>query len=182
MVAGMLLTVWAYTGCSDRERVNNISVPATATSPPARTLTSSPELTSTSPPNLALTSPPVFLMSTVLPPPDPEIQEIFPEYVMHRFTYDETAFPQYAAVLPDAPCATWENGGLSWSYREDLPNIRLGWVASLWLPIYRFCGFPLPYPEKPTQTRIENAPRDWVDWKMTQMAIMPPPTITPAPR
>ena len=163
-VAGTLFVALAYIGFNSRQ--NNVTESATATIPP--------ELTPTSPPE--------FMMPTLLPPPSPEGREFFPEYVLHRYAYDEAAYPQYAEVLPDAPCATWENGGLSWSFFEDIPSMKLGWGASVWLPIYRFCGFPLPFPQKPTQTKIDDAPREWVTWKSTQLAIMPPgPTITPSP-
>ncbi len=124
-------------------------------------------------------SPPEFMMPTVLPPPNPEILEFFPEYVMERYAYDPASYPQYAEVLPDAPCATWVNGGLTWSFFEDTATMKLGWGASVWIPIYRFCGFPLPYPQKPAQTKIENAPREWVIWKSTQMAGTPTPTSSP---
>ncbi|MCY4106670.1 MAG: hypothetical protein OXG02_08195 [Chloroflexi bacterium] len=164
VVAGVLFVALAYAVFNSRQ--NNATASTTATSPP----------------ELTLTSPPEFMMPTLLPQPNPDTLEFFPEYVMHRFSYDEAAYPQYAEVLPEAPCATWENGGLTWSYHENIPSMKLGWGTSVWLPIFRFCGFPLPYPQKPTQTKIDYAPREWVTWKSTQLAIMPPgPTITPSP-
>ncbi len=126
-------------------------------------------------------SPPLLVIPSLLPPPHTDGREFFPEYVLERYAYDPASYPQYAEVLPEAPCATWENGGLTWSFFEDIPSAKLGWGASVWLPIYRFCGFPLPYPQKPTQTKIENAPREWVIWKSTQMAGTPTPEPTSSP-
>ena len=155
VVAGALFAVLAYAWFISRE--NNATASATPTAPLE------------------------FMMPTVLPPPNPEILEFFPEYVMERYAYDPASYPQYAEVLPEAPCATWENGGLTWSFLEDTATMKLGWGASLWLPIYRFCGFPLPYPQKPAQTKRENAPREWAIWKSTQMAGTPAPEPTSSP-
>ncbi|MCY4106669.1 MAG: hypothetical protein OXG02_08190 [Chloroflexi bacterium] len=125
---------------------------------------------------------PTLAIPTLLPSPNPIDLEIFPEYVLERYAYDETAYPQYAEALPEASCATWENGGLTWRYLEDHPEGKLGWSVSVWLPIFRFCGFPQPYPRKPLSTRNSAAPEKWVIWKATQLAKMPPgPTITPSP-
>lgn len=124
---------------------------------------------------------PTLAIPTLLPSPYPIDMKLFPEYMMDRYAYDEAAYPQYAEALPEAPCATWENGGLTWRYLEDRPEAKLGWCASVWLPIYRFCGFPRPYPRKPVSTRFSGAPEEWVIWKSTQVAKMPGPTITPSP-
>ena len=155
VVAGALIAALAYGWYTSRENISTASATPTA--------------------------PPEFMMPTLLPPPEPEKLEFFPEYVMDRYAYDEAAYPQYAEALPEASCATWENGGLTWSFHEDIPSMKLGWGATLWKPIYRFCGFPLPYPQKPTQTEIGNAPREWMIWKATQVARMPGPTVTPTP-
>lgn len=155
VVTGALITALAYSWFTSRE--DNAAASATPTAPPE------------------------FMMPTLLPPPHPDRLEFFPEYVMKRYAYDPDSYPQYAEVLPEAPCATWENGGLTWSFNEDIPSMKLGWGASVWKPIYRFCGFPLPYPQKPTQTRIENAPREWVIWKSTQIAGTPSPMPTSLP-
>ena len=124
---------------------------------------------------------PTLVFPTIMPSPHLKGSEIFPEYVMDRYAYDEAAYPQYAEALPEAPCATWENGGLTWDFFEDHPEAKLGWSVSVWIPIYRFCGFPLPYPEKPLSTQFSRAPEEWVIWKATQVAKMPGPTITPSP-
>ena len=71
-------------------------------------------------------SPPLLVIPSLLPPPNPEIPEFFPEYVLDRYAYDEAAYPQYAEALPEAPCATWENGGLTWDFFEDHPEAKLG--------------------------------------------------------
>ena len=155
ILAGTLIVVLAFVWISDRE--DNSTASATPTTPPE------------------------FMMPTLLPPPHPERREFFPEYVLERYTYEPDSYPQYAEVLPEAPCATWENGGLSWSFFEDTPSMKLGWGASVWIPIYSLCGFPLPYPQKPTQTKTDNAPREWMIWKSTQVARMPGPTVTPMP-
>lgn len=87
---------------------------------------------------------------------------MFPEDWLAQLPFSETDYAEYAAGLPaDTPCASWQNGGISWWDRSavdwdrapahiaEYPFEREGWDALVAFPQYRFCGFPAPYPEKP---------------------------------
>ena len=124
---------------------------------------------------------PTLTIPTLLPAPHPIDLQLFPEYALNRYAFGEAAYPQYSEALPEASCATWENGGLSWRFLEDHPEAKLGWSVSVWLPSYRFCGFPQPYPRKPVSTRYSGAPEEWLTWKATQLAEVPETNRTPAP-
>ncbi|MCY4105192.1 MAG: hypothetical protein OXG02_00570 [Chloroflexi bacterium] len=87
---------------------------------------------------------------------------MFSEEWLVRFPYSRTAYAEYAAGLTvDTPCASWENGGITWwdrravswerapEYLAAHPELAVGWDAIVHFPAFRFCGFPEPYPEKP---------------------------------
>lgn len=87
---------------------------------------------------------------------------MFPEANLEQFPYSTTAYAKYAAGLAeDTPCASWENGGISWWDPSEIswersavsaiehPELWTSWHAILSFPRFRFCGFPAPYPEKP---------------------------------
>lgn len=87
---------------------------------------------------------------------------MFPEENLEQFPYSAIAYAEFAEGLAaDTPCASWENGGISWwdpsevSWErssvsaEEYPELWAGWNAIAKFPSFRFCGFPAPYPEKP---------------------------------
>ena len=90
---------------------------------------------------------------------------MFPEEWLEQFPYSSTAYAKYAEGLAaDTPCASWENDGIRWWDRsavswerfpehvEEQPELLVGWDAVVAFPVFRFCGFPSPYPEKPVET------------------------------
>ena len=114
---------------------------------------SSPPLTSSPTPATAL--PPSFSPTQLPLPPDLNKPVHFPEIALEYLEYGPDLYPLYAEAYPDAPCATWENGGLIWlvlSYKVHAEFIAeaVGWLVQVRLPRFRFCGFPRPYPAKPT--------------------------------
>ena len=77
-------------------------------------------------------------LSIVSPPTDHNTPQFWPEHDFPAYPYCSGSYPDYAVAYPDAPCATWENGGLTWSYLNELT----GWGTVVWLPVHRFCGIP----------------------------------------
>ena len=72
--------------------------------------------------------------------------EILP--VMPQYLYPDQV-EQYAwarRIGKELPCATWENGGLSWAL-----NVWLEWKIVVTLPSFRPCWVIPPFPEKPRE-------------------------------
>ena len=83
---------------------------------------------------------------TRIPPPPSLDQPFFlPESSFAELDFDPDTYPDFASLHPDAACATWENGGITWLAIHE----ELGWLAQILLPEFRFCGIPDPYPKKP---------------------------------
>lgn len=83
----------------------------------------------------------------------------------------ETPLPAFfhQELLPDhpfAPCATWENGGLTWEFVPQEGGEGF-WATAVWRPVWSFCGFPEPYPKLPVGRRLSIQPRAWQEWRAT---------------
>ncbi len=107
--------------------------------------------------------------TVLIPPEHPDAFFWVPEYAMERFSYGEDSYPQFEEILPDAPCATWENEGIGWVYWED-GGI---WIGRVYSPLWRFCGYPLPFPPKPDG--LGYAPKAWLDWTFNRPTTVPTP-------
>lgn len=83
------------------------------------------------------------------PPPHVDMPLLFLEDSVETYPYSPDSYPAYAEAHPDAPCATWENGGLVWEYYVFQRPAQPSWVAVVGQPEFRFCGFPRPIPAKP---------------------------------
>ena len=72
--------------------------------------------------------------------------------------FKPSLYPDFADALPDAVCATWENGGLIWDQLgisvqgNSLDVDASSWGVLVSMPEYRFCGIPEPYPDKPEES------------------------------
>ena len=75
------------------------------------------------------------------------------------YPFSSDAYP-YTEDFSSVPCADWENGGIAWSFLDD-PN---DWLAMVYQPLWRFCGFPESYPMKPVQKEWQP-PAEWLAWK-----------------
>ncbi len=114
----------------------------------------------------------------------PDHPELWPERVMESYPYYPDSYPAWAEAYPDAPCATWVNGGLGWVFVEDATDVQGDWGVMVWQPVWRFCGFPRPYPEKPEKPG-DSMPPEWAEWDDNRLATTPNRTgaweQTPAP-
>lgn len=113
-------------------------------------------------------------LPTMIPAyPDLNQSMLFPEAALEYFTYDPDAYPQFAEAFPDAPCATWENGGLTWFKHEGDEE----WAVRVRFSDYRLCGFPSSQPDKPTEPTMEWPPDEEVSERATEITLPPPPHL-----
>ncbi|MCY4009140.1 MAG: hypothetical protein OXF22_05255 [Anaerolineaceae bacterium] len=93
------------------------------------------------------------VLPTLQPPPAVDRPLYYSEDTLESgvLVYGPDLYPAYAEQLPESPCATWENGGLNWIYFDRTAPDEQGWFVELKQPDFRFCGFPTPYPAKPTE-------------------------------
>ena len=95
--------------------------------------------------------------SLQLPPPPYDNRPLyFPESILDSLEYGPDLYPEFAEANSDAPCATWENGGLTWLFFHMPAD--LGWVVEVAQPDYRFCGISVPHPAKPMLEPMKLTP------------------------
>lgn len=99
----------------------------------------------------------------------PQGAVMFGEAALDEKPFCPESYPEYAALNPEAECATWENGGLDW-----LLLLEGEWGVTVWQPLWRFCGVPRPYPEKPRRIAEFQPPAAWMEWWTTQGATATP--------
>lgn len=83
------------------------------------------------------------------------------------FAFEESELADHPFTT--APCATWENGGLGWHLIPEIVDdeITEKWVVAVWRPIWNFCGFPEPYPDKP-EDHFGVIPPEIIGWLAQQ--------------
>ena len=93
--------------------------------------------------------------------PSAELYDMFLEEEMVAHEFCEECYPEYQEAYPDVSCATWSNHGLSW-LRVHVSDRGDVWAAAVWPPLWRFCGFPEPFPPKPEGMGV--VPEEWLQW------------------